>query len=354
MDSQPVKTPKWVLVYEGTNASEVGPRPPRDITAQITNYVTSVSFTEHLSGEADEIEIVLEDSQFRWKNAWLPTKGDRIALSFGYVDSPMVKAGSYQIDEVEFSGPPDTVSVRGIAAPIKPDLRTQRSIAYEKTTLAGIAAKIAAKHALKVMGVAPAISIERATQHRETDLSFLHRLASKYGIAFSVRGAMLVWYDQDALDGKPAVATITRKHLAGTYHIRSKSAHVYRGCRVTYFNPKLKKDVTTTITLHGVIGGDVLTLVERFESREQAKKAARAAIRRANGRQTEGDMTVFGDPRLMSGVNIQLSGWGVLDGAYQIVKTTHRIDRGVGYKTVFDFGLNGTFGMKSISARGGK
>lgn len=337
MESSHVKTPKWTLIYNGKN-----------IAGDLSPFTESVSFTDHLSGEADDMEIVLDEDQFTRHGAWLPQKGDTISVSFGYLDGPLVPGGTFQIDELEFSGPPDTVTVRGIAALIKPDLRTIRSAAYEHTTLAGIAAKVAKRHGLSIVGTVPPITIDRATQHRETDLGFLHQLAEKWGLVFTVRGNQLIWYDQEVLDGKPAAVTIIRKGLAGDYRIRTKHARVYRAVRATYFNAKLKKDVTRSLALNKVIGGDTLTLVQRYESLAQAKRAAWAAIRRANGRQTEGDMTVWGDPRLVSGVNIQLSGWGVMDNTYQIVKTTHRIERGRGYTTTFDFGLNGAFGMKAL------
>jgi phage gp16-like protein len=145
----------------------------------------------------------------------------------------------------------------------------------------------------------------------------------------------LSWKYADAIAQQMRLITITRKMLAGDYRFRSKASRVYRAARVTYWNPKLKKDVTRTIQVAspGVKwggSGDTLTLVERCESLAQAKRKAQAAVRRANGRQTEGNITLFGQPHLVAGVNLATSGWGKLDGTYQAVKTVHCISRGEG------------------------
>lgn len=341
MDPQTAKIPQWVLVFQG-----------KDISARISPYVISVCYTDPLEGESAEIEIVLEDKENWWKNAWLPGKGDTISLSLGYQGEQLLDCGEYRLDELEFSGPPDTVTIRTLGASIDPELRTKRSAAYEHTTLGAIARKIAGRHGLTIVGTVPEIGIQRITQHKETDLAFLRRVAGQWGHVFSVRGRKLIWHDQDALDGASPVITVTRHMLAGSYSFRSKSERVYRAARVTYWNQKLKKDVTRTITIapRGVQwggSGDTLTLVERCESLSQAKRMAAAAIRRANGRQTEGSITVYGTPLIVAGANLLSSGWGKLDTTYQVVKSIHRIDRTSGYTTTADFGLNGTYGMKA-------
>lgn len=345
METAPVKKPVWHLILQG-----------KDITERITPYVLSCTYTDPLEGEAAEIDITLEDKDDWWKDAWLPQKGDTVSLALGYEGERLLECGEFQLDELEFSGPPDTVTIRSMAAPVKPELRTARSFAYENTTLAAVAQKVARRHGLIIVGTVPDVQLQRITQHKETDLTFLRRIAGEYGYVFSLRGKKLVWHDQEILDGVAPVITVTRKMLAGSYSFRTKSARIYRGVRVTYWNAKLKKDVTSTITIAqpGVKwggSGDVLTLVERCQSRAQAKLKAKAALRRANGRQTEGSITVYGTRLLIAGANLQTDGWGKLDNTYQVVKSIHRIDRSGGYKTTAEFGLNGTYGMKHQGAK---
>lgn len=340
MNASAIQTPRFELTYNGSNYA------PR-----LSPYCLSICYTDPLEGAAAEMEIVLEDKDNWWKNDLLPAKGTTLSLALGYEGQTLLQCGDFKLDELEFNGPPDTVTIRTMAAPINPKLRTSRSVAYEATTLAAIAAKIAGRHALTIVGTVPEMKVQRVTQHQETDLAFLRRIAGKYGYVFSVRGSKLIWHDQDALDAAAAVITVTRQMLAGSYSIRSKSERVYKAVKVTYWNPKLRKDVTRTISVVTAGAqwggsGDILTLVERCESLDQAKRKAKAAIRRANGRQTEGNFTLYGTRLLVAGVNLQTDGWGKLDNTYQVVKSIHRIDRNSGYKTTVDFGLNGTYGMK--------
>lgn len=46
----------------------------RNITSDIAPYVLSVTYTDYLSGQSDELEVTLEDSDGRWINAWYPRR----------------------------------------------------------------------------------------------------------------------------------------------------------------------------------------------------------------------------------------------------------------------------------------
>lgn len=337
MEQNKVGEPLWILVYEG-----------KDITARISPYVLSASYTDHLAGEADEIEIVIENRDLKWLNVWLPQKGDQVALRLGYQGEGLMEAGEFQVDEVEYNGPPDTVTIKGLAAGVKASLRTKRSAAYEKQTLKKIASAIAKRHGLTMRGKVPAITLARSTQHKETDLAYLKRLADTFGFVFSIKGTDLVWHDQDTLDQASSVIQIKRKGLEGRYTLRTKSSRVYRACTVTYFSTKQKREISHTFKAKGIGTGDVLRLVQRAESKAQAERMATAALRRSNGRQTEGSLTLRGNIKFRAGYNLDLQGWGDLDGQYQILKAVHRIERGAGYSSDVEFSMNGAHNMKDL------
>lgn len=339
MSETVINQPQWVLVYAGKN-----------ITERISPYVLSAAYTDHLTGQADELEITVEDRDGRWKAAWLPEKGDAITLQLGYAGSALMDTGSFQVDELDYSGPPDIITIRALAAGVKQSLRTRRSTAFEGVSLKKIATDIAARNGLTIRGVVPDITIGRSTQNHETDLGYLKRLADMYGVVFSVKGSDLVWHDLDRLDGGASVITIERQHLPGRYALKSRSSQVYRACVVSYFDSKKKRVVTHQFTTKGIGtgtgDGDILKLVQRAENKAQAQRMAAAALRRANGRQVEGSLDVAGNIVLRAGRNITLSGWGSYDGQYQITSATHRIDRGQGYTTGIEFALNGVTAKK--------
>ncbi|EEI4451458.1 phage protein D, partial [Salmonella enterica] len=73
MNTLPVPEPIFVLRYN-----------LKDITHDITAYATSITFTDKLSGESDELEVELEDSEQRWRDAWYPGMGDTLTLQLGF------------------------------------------------------------------------------------------------------------------------------------------------------------------------------------------------------------------------------------------------------------------------------
>ena len=328
METVKVKQPRWILEYEG-----------KDISKDVSPYILQITYTDVLQGEADSLEINLEDRDHRWKNGWFPQKGDKVKLLIGYEGEPLINCGLFHVDEVELNGPPDTVSLRALSAGVNESLRTRNTVAYENKTLAEIAAEIAKKHLLELIGT---ISDEkrrrrprRITQRDEHDLSFLRRLGESEGVIFTVKDQRLVWHDQETLDAAGTVTTLSRSDLI-RYTFRAKTDQVYKACIVSYHDPKKKTVVTHTEKADGITTGDTLKLHERCESKADAIIKARAALRNSNGRQIEGAATLPGAPRLAAGSNVNVAGLGVLDGVYQVIKARHSLTRSGGYTTELD------------------
>lgn len=346
MESVSVKRPKWVLEYEQT-----------DISTDISPYILQITYTDALKGESDDIEINLEDRDHRWKNGWFPQKGDVVRLALGYIDEELVNCGSFQVDEVELNGPPDTVSLRALAAGVKESLRTKNTVAYENKTFGQIASDIAKKHGLKLVGT---ISDEkrkrrprRITQREETDLEFLSRLGEQEGVVFSIKDQQLVWHDQDGLDGAETILIIDRLDMT-RFAFRAKTDQVYKACTVSYHDPKTKKVITHTEKADGVTTGDTLKINERCESKADAIVKAKAALRGKNGRQVEGTVTLPGNSRLAAGANVDITGLGVLDGTYQIQKARHAMTRDAGYTTEIELSTTTAQNKSLVNLRNSK
>lgn len=306
----------------------------KDISADLSPYLLQISYTDALTGESDDLQITLTDRDHRWKGAWFPDKGATLALSIGYEGGTLTSCGSFHIDEIELTGPPDTVSIRALAAGANLPLRTANSRAYENVTLRTIASGIAGRHGLALSGSGDALgrTYQRVTQHNEHDLTFLNRLGRAEGIVFKIADGRLVWHTLGALDSANSIVTIRRTEQT-TFTFRAKTESVYKACQVSYHNPKTKKLVTHTETVTGVTTGDTLKLVERCETKDQVIARAKAALRNRNGRQVEGSISLPGNPVLCAGGNIQAEGFGVMDGKYQVLKATHTLDRSGGYTT---------------------
>lgn len=334
-----VPHPVFVLSYEQKN-----------ITSDITPYVRSVTYTDYLSGQSDELEVELEDADGRWARHWYPGKGDTLSLKIGYEAAPLLPCGAFEIDEIEFAQPPATVSIRGLATGVKKSVRTRVGRAYENTTLAAIAQRIAKRNKLTLTGKIRDIRIDRVTQYQERDVEFLTRLAREYGYAFKIVGSKLVFTElADLRDGKAVV--ILRATDLISIRLRDKIKDVYQQAKVKYHNPKTKKLVVYGVKNDGQVGevghttaatkkqsgsaasGDTLKLSTRSGSKAAAQAKAQAALDEANLQQTAGSLTVPGNPKLVAGTTFALADCGKLSGKYLVESARHRLDRGGGYTT---------------------
>lgn len=315
-----VRKPVFFIEYE-----------QKDITAYISPFVLSVTYTDHEHGKSDEIDIQIEDAHL-WKSSWYPAKGDILTLKIGYEGEPLLPCGSFEIDELEFNGPPDTLNLRGIGTNITKALRQKNTQSYENMTLKQIAQQIAEKHGFTLVGEVKDIRIKRITQKEERDLSFLKRIAEDYGYVFKIVDNRLVFYEVAALESANTVYMIDRKDMI-SYTLRDKTHELYKACTVSYFDPKTKQLYTHTEQAEGIVKGDILKLTERCENKQQAIEKAKAALARKNGLQTEGTITVIGTPKLVAGSNIEIIGFYSLNGKYHIQTSRHIIDRFGGYRT---------------------
>ncbi len=318
-----VLVPQWSLVYEGI-----------DITRDIAPRVISVEYTDNLHGRSDECAIELEDHDGRWRGPWYPAKGDAVNLKAGY-EGRMIPCGTFRIDEIELEGPPDVMRLRGLAAAITQSLRTKKSRAFENRTLAGIAAVIADEHGLIVSGTIDAIGIARVSQADEADLAFLKRLAEDYGHAFAIRDRQLVFHRIGDLETAAPVMTVDRADLI-RYALKDKARRIYRACVVTYQDPASGETLTATVTADGIETGDVIKRTFRVESLAQATDKARAALAQVNDLRLTGEFTVVGEPRLLAGNTVELTGMGRLSGTYLIQTSRHSLNRDAGYTTTLE------------------
>lgn len=333
---RPVRTPVWRVSISD-----------QDVTREIAPWVIAVTYTDHVHGASDDVEIQVHDSDGRWRDTWLPKKGDQVELQLGYEGEAMLPCGRFEVDELEAAGPPDTLTIRGLAAGPTSSLRTRRSEAYEDQTLRGVAERVAGRHGLTLQGEITDLRLGRLTQDRENDLEFLTRVADSLGYAFSVRGDRLVFYLLESLERMEPAFSIGRIGGVRDYRILSNSRAIFRACTVKYHNPGSKKVLTHTETAEGIVSGDTHEIRQRVEGRAHAQQLARAALQRLNGRWKEGELTMQGDQRAVAGINVTLTGWGGLDGTFHIATSRHRITRSGGYETIITVRAGGAWSTES-------
>lgn len=336
-----IPTPDFEISYNG-----------KVISRDISPYLLGVTYTDHLTGQSDELDIELEDTDGRWLNGWYPDKGATLALRYGYEGQSLVSAGSFEIDEVGLSGPPSLVRIRALATGVQKAVRTKSGVAYEKTTLAVIAARVAKRHKMKLIGKIEPIPIDRATQFMETDLQFLYRLARSYGYAFKVteNNTKLVFWRSSQLYGQAAIMTLRPSDLSD-WTITDKVATVSAASKVVHHNRKTKKLSVYGVTADGNVGvvaektvgtsrakskstsADTAYVRARAASGQSGAAQARAELERRHIERTTGEVSLFGNTRLLAGTVVALADFGRANGNYLVIKATHKSARNSGYTT---------------------
>ncbi len=327
MEAVTIRRPSWVLTWSG-----------RDVSRDIQPMVLNISYTDALHGEAEDLAITVENADGRWFRDWQPAKGDALALRFGYEGGALQPTNGFQIDELEYNFAPDTLAIKAVAAGVKPALRTSRTTGYDGSTLRAIAAEVAARHNLTLVGAIDELPLGRVTQNGERDLAFLKRLAEQHGYVCTVRGEDLIFHKVADLKSRPAGVVIRRSMVMPGGSIKIQNAGTYGKAKLTYHDPDTKQTIEAEADDDEVENGDTLRLSnERVENHEQAETRVKAALEKANRGQREGRLILPGEPTLAAGVMIDLKGFGSFDGGYLVEKATHRIDRGGGYTTEINF-----------------
>ena len=317
-------SPAFALSYGG-----------KAITDSIAPLLLSLTYTDKTDGEADELEIELEDSTGNWRRLWYPEKGAKLVARIGYPDA-LISCGEFQIDEVTIAGPPSTVALRGLAAGFGKTLRTKRSKAHENQTLRQIAERIAKEHGLTITGNIRAVTIERVTQRATRDLKFLKKLALEYGHIFSVRGKQLVFTDVYGLESGKVVFTLNEEDIT-SFSTVDKITNTYANAEVNYHNPKHRAHVQGRAKANRTdTAADTLKVNRKSENATQAEAQAKAALHKQNSAATELTVTMPGNTLACAGIVIRVGPWlGRVAGLYYIVTSTHRLSRSDGYGTSF-------------------
>jgi phage protein D len=297
----------------------------RDITTDVTPYLRSLEYEDNVHGKADTIDISFDDSDMIWQTTWYPEMGAKLQVKIGY--DTLVDCGVFEIDEIDFSANPDTVTIRAISAPVSKALRTKRSQGYEKQTLSRVVNQIARRHSLTQLGTIIDVSFDRITQRKESDLTFLSRLATQYGHVFSVRGTIMVFDSIYDLEAKNPVGVLGRAEIA-SFNVRDKLTQVFKKSRSRYHNPKNGQFVSSEQEGNAESADDYEVWI-KTEDAQQAESVAKAKLHGKNSFKAEGSLTVEGTPFVLAGNNIQINGFGKLSGVYHIVSSHHSIsDRG--------------------------
>lgn len=304
----------------------------KNITQDIAPYVTRISYQDSIDNASDTLDIELDDTEGKWRDAWYPNKRDNLRLKLGYQGETLLSCGTFSIDDIEISGPPSVVVIRAVATSVGKALRTASHRGFEDTTLAAIAQRIAKKHQLTLVGQIEPLRIDRVTQYAETDVAFLKRLASEYGYAVKILSDQLIFSHLDQLRHQTPIIQLTPQDVA-RFSLRDTLNCVYKAAKLKSQDSSNKK-----LIVYDAEGGshesvDTLNVQGRAPDKDSAKTKTDAALAKHNEYQQSGSLTLMGNTRLGAGNKIALQDFGQLSGDWLITAARHSLERQSGYVT---------------------
>lgn len=304
-----------------------------DISADLQPHLISWTYTDNLSGQADDLQVTLEDRAQLWTGDWMPDKGARVTAKITRGNwgrdsaTDELPLGQFELDEIETGGPPSVVTIKATSIPESSSLRGEnKNRAWEKTKLSVVASDIAAGAGLELFYDTDDDSEhDRIEQTEESDLVFLRRLCSDAGFALKVSDSQIVIFDEAKYEQQEPIDTIVKsKARIINYSARTTLTGLYSSCRVEYHDSEVKESIKYTFApSNPPKTGRVLVVNERVKSVAEAERLAKKKLREANKGGTTFSLALMGEIKYLAGLTVSLVGWGAFDGKYIITQASH-------------------------------
>ena len=296
--------------------------------ANITNLLAprliSLRLHDEAGSKSDTLEIELADDGIA-----IPPTGAKLRCWIGY-DGSASDMGLFIVDEIEVSGPPDRMVIRGKAAPldIVGHMQTQKSRSWDDGTLLGdLVKRIAADHGLipKISDALAAIVLPHIDQTKESDINLVTRIAREYDAVAKPAGGYLVVVGRGT--SNISGITISPDMISGwsvTINKRDPSGTVI----ATWYDVS----TATTAEISAGSGEPIKRIKNHYPSQAAASAAVKAAYKRGNRASKSLSLSLPGDTRFIAEGKLLLVGFKeVVDGEWLISSVDHEVSS-AGYR----------------------
>lgn len=325
----------------------------RDLTATIAPLLISLTITEKRGGEADQLELVIDDSA---GTLAIPKEGARLQVALGWEkvaegsDLPLglVDKGSFKVDEAEWGGPPDLITIRARSADLTGLYRQRRERSHRQTTIGAIVRKVAEENGLTAH-VAPAlasIAVDVVAQDQVSDMALIRRLGRRHDAAATVQNGRLIFAPIGAgvtASGRAIPAGTITKRDGDKYTYKRASRSQYSAVEARHHNQATGRRETVRVDREsgsaagsGAGGRGVRRLRRIYHNEADARHGARSEAQRMDRAAAEFEMTLaLGRPDLYPERPITASGFKPEIDAkrWLIAECAHSVDATGGLKT---------------------
>ena len=334
-----------------------------DISEALKPYLKSMEYTDMLTGQADDLQLTLEDRDGLWLEAWFPDKGATLTASIltQYWTAPTdaekeLPLGLFEIDEIECSAIPSETKIKAVSVPNNTTLRGEgRTRSWEGYTIQKIAQDIANNAGMQLnFSSKDNPTLERVEQTEQSDLAFLDKLCQDNGLSLKVTDNQIVIFDMADMEATEPSLIFVRPTMKGldtsvsidvnsndmnsestlkrlkptSWRFTSSVRDVYKSCTVEHSQGKKKAKISATFTDPNKTEGKMLLVKKDVKSVEEAERMARKELREKNKDEVTGSITCMGDTDLSAGLTVTVKGFGKFDGKYILSQVKHSLGSG--------------------------
>jgi phage protein D len=313
-------TPDFAITLDG-----------KELTTRLAPRLVSLTITECRNDEADTLDIVLDDSDGKLA---LPKRGAVLAASIGWTGQPLVNKGTFTVDEIEYSGAPDVITLRARSASMTKDMGERLEKSWHKVTISAIVIAIAGKHKLKpVIGPALAkIAIPHIDQTHESDMAFLTRLAKRYDAVMTVKEGRLLFMPIGmgvTASGKDLQAILIDRSAGDQHRYHVAERENYAGVRAYWHSGA--KGKRKNVIVGGENNHNIKVLPETYATEAEAKAAATSEFKRTKRGQATMNYTLgLGRPEIRPELPVIVTGFKpeIDETDWLVRRSTHTLSDG--------------------------
>lgn len=247
-----------------------------DISDEIAHSISSLNYTDNSKNAIDDLEIELENLDYRWLKEWYPDEDAQMLVGIHEElenETNFLDLGTFYVDEPTFED--QKLTLKCLALPLDQNIRDQKnSVAWEKVTLKELVMQIANKHEMNAELYAENVFFERLDQNKETDLAFINRVVKEIGLNMKVSDDKIIIFDDEEMEKNDTIEVFNIKdYRIRSFSLKKKNKEIYDKVEVSYYDPDKKKVVKEIITKEELNKRNEVTTGDSEEKESKTKNS---------------------------------------------------------------------------------
>lgn len=264
-----------------------------DISDEIAHSISSLNYTDNSKNAIDDLEIELENLDYRWLKEWYPDENAQLLVGIHEElenETNFLDLGTFYVDEPTFED--QKLTLKCLALPLNQNIRDQKnSVAWERVTLKELVMQIANKHEMNAELYAENVFFERLDQNKETDLAFINRVVKEIGLNMKVSDDKIIIFDDEEMEKNDTIEVFNIKdYRIRSFSLKKKNKEIYDKVEVSYYDPDKKKVVKEIITKEELDKRNEVTTgdsEEKESKTKNSKKTSNKSQKKTNKKSTK-------------------------------------------------------------------